>query len=79
MEKYYLIIIQRFVDETQAISKAIFEYDNREDAIVRYHNEIAYAMSNTAIKSIFVDIMDQFGNEEANHKEYWERFDIPEE
>lgn len=73
MNKWYLVIVQEFVDKSQPTAKAIFEFESRDEALVRYYNELSYAISGTTVQTLMIEILDRFGNDD--HKEYWERFD----
>lgn len=77
MDKYYVVIVQTFVDETQPSAKALFEFSSRDEALIRYYNELSYAMSGDTIKTLMIEVLDRYGNDD--HKEYWERFDQTEE
>lgn len=77
MDKYYLVIIQTFVDETQPTAKAVYEYNTQDEACIAYYNELSYAMSGSTIKYLFAEVQDRYGND--IEKKYWERFDQPEE
>ena len=61
--KYYLIIIQN--QSTQAI----FSYDTISEALVRFHNELAYRADDRV--STFCMIIDPYGN--VLKKDIWEK------
>ena len=70
-QKFYLVLIQKFVDQTQPSAKAIYEYSTPDEAIIAFYNELSYAMSGDNILSIMANVIDDSGDD--IRREYWVR------
>ena len=66
---YFLVIIQN--DSTSAV----YGYDNKDDALVLFHNELAYRAEGR--NSTLCVILDKIGG--TIKREKWERAIIPEQ
>ena len=56
--KYYVVHIQTTNDGTV---KSIFEYDTKNQALIEYHQNIAYDMSSDIIQDSIVLVLNQGG------------------
>lgn len=64
--KYYLVHIPTQADGTQAIST--FAYDNRDEAEIAFHRELAYDMDVDTVVSTLVMVINDAGNTEMCRK-----------
>jgi hypothetical protein len=68
MDKFYKIEIQTLKDGTTAIAPTA-EYDNSKDAMIAYHNTMAYVMASDAIDTALVMIIG--GTGETIVRDFW--------
>ena len=68
--EYYLMQVQQFNDG-KAEALALFRYEKYEDALAAYHSVMFSSISDTTIKSVLAEIVNETGRQERY--EYWVR------
>lgn len=68
--EYYLMQVQQFNDG-KAEARALFAYEKYEDALAAYHSVMFSSISDTTIKSVLAEIVNETGRQERY--EYWVR------
>lgn len=59
--KFYVSTIQHFVDGSPSVA-SIFEYDNKRAAYAAYFYNLSSAASNENMKSIYCELLNEFGD-----------------